>query len=169
MLAERLAGREDPVVEQLFRAEAPALRRDSAIYRLLTGPSVCLPGELEAIVRQPYFSGYWDRYDIRLFGFGPQGDVRCATDLEPPRSFGDGTTIFPSGVSDMPNLFITLSLPALFPSLFLLLPILLLGLLLHLPLLLLPSILATALLRYLPPPPPPFLSYFSFPFFSCPF
>ena len=64
-------------------------------------------------------------------------------------------------------LFITLSLPALFPSLFLLLPILLLGLLLHLPLLLLPSILATALLRYLPPPPPPFLSYFSFPFFSC--
>ena len=106
VLAERLAGREDPVVEQLFRAEAPALRRDSAIYRLLTGPSVCLPGELEAIVRQPYFSGYWDRYDIRLFGFGPQGDVRCATDLEPPRSFGDGTTIFPSGVSDMPNLFI---------------------------------------------------------------
>lgn len=106
VLAERLAGREDPVVEQLFRAEAPALRRDSAIYRMLTGRSVCLPGELDAIVRLPYFSGYWDRYDVRLFGFGPQGDVRCATDLEPPRSFGDGSTVFPSGVSDMPDLFI---------------------------------------------------------------
>lgn len=106
VLAERLAGREDPVVEQLFRAEAPALRRDSAIYHMLTGPSVCLPGELDAIVRLPYFSGYWDRYDVRLFGFGPQGDVRCATDLEPPRSFGDGSTVFPSGVSDMPDLFI---------------------------------------------------------------
>ncbi len=106
VLAERLAAREDPVVEQLFRAQAPTLRRDTAIHRLLTSNRLCVPGELDALVRQPYFSGYWDRYDIRLFAFGPQGDVRCATDLEPPRTFGDSSNAFPTGVSDMPDLFI---------------------------------------------------------------
>ncbi len=106
VLAERLAAREDPVVEQLFREEAPQLRRDTAIYRLLTSRSVCGPGELESVVRQPHFSGYWERYDIRLFGFGPDGAVRCATDLDPPRGLDAGANIFPSGISDMPDLHI---------------------------------------------------------------
>lgn len=106
VLAERLAAREDPVVEQLFREKAPLLRRDTAVYRLLTAPGVCTPGELDLLVRLPYFSGYWDRYNIRLYGYGPKGDVKCATDLDPPQPFGDGGVVFPSGVSDMPDLFI---------------------------------------------------------------
>ncbi len=106
VLAERLAAREDPVVEQLFREVAPEIRRDPAVYAMLTGTTVCGPGELEVVVRQPYFSGYWERYDIRLFGSGPRGDTRCATDLDPPRSTNDPKDAFPVGVSDMPDLFI---------------------------------------------------------------
>ncbi len=93
VLAERLAGREDPVVEQLFRETAPALRTDTAVYRLLMGPSVCLPGELEAIVRQRYFSGYWDRYDIRLFGFGPRAMCAAPPIQNLPAQLGDGTLL----------------------------------------------------------------------------
>lgn len=106
VLCERLAVREDPVVEQLFREEAPHIRSDKRLHSLLTSNSPCTISQLDAVVREPYFSGYWERYDIRLFGLGPLGDVRCATDLEPPRSFSEETTTLPQGVSDMPDLFI---------------------------------------------------------------
>ncbi len=106
VLCERLAVREDPVVEQLFREEAPRIRRDARLHNLLTSNTPCTIDQLDAVVREPYFSGYWERYDIRLFGLGPLGDVRCATDLEPPRSFTEEATALPQGVSDMPDLFI---------------------------------------------------------------
>ncbi|WKZ65677.1 MAG: ATP-binding protein [Flavobacteriales bacterium] len=106
VLAERLAVREDPVVEQLFRESAPALRRDTALYRLLALGSYCDASDLLRRIRQPYFSGYWERYDQRLFGYSPNGELRCATDMEPPRGFARDTASFPSGVSDMPDLFI---------------------------------------------------------------
>lgn len=106
VLAERLALREDPVLEQLFRESAPTMRRDAALYRLFAGGGYCDPSDLQKLVKQPYFSGYWDRYDLRLFGYDPQGELRCATDLEPPLGFGADTAAFPSGISDMPDLFV---------------------------------------------------------------
>ncbi len=108
VLAERLATREDPVVEQLFRDISPALRRDRQMYDLLAGKGPCGSGELDRLVRQRFFTGYWERYDVRLFAFGTNGQVLCATDTEPPRSFTGEQSDFndPSAVADMPDLFI---------------------------------------------------------------
>ena len=108
VLAERLAVREDPVVEQLFRSTAPSVRRDGDLYRMLSGDAPCAPGELDERVRQRYFGGYWERYDVRLFGFDASGQVRCATDPDPPRSFSaqPGGLNDPLAVADMPDLFI---------------------------------------------------------------
>lgn len=108
VLAERLATREDPVVEQLFRDVSPALRRDRQMYDLLASQRPCGSGELDRLVRQRFFTGYWERYDVRLFAFGTTGQVLCATDAEPPRSFSGQQNDFtdPSAVADMPDLFI---------------------------------------------------------------
>ena len=108
VLAERLAVREDPVLEQLFRETAPGLRTDTAVYHLLLGTTPCDPQQLDDRIRQRYFSGYWERYDVRLFAFGAKGELRCSTDPEPPRSLTGSPSDFsdPLAVSDMPDLFI---------------------------------------------------------------
>lgn len=108
VLAERLAVREDPVVEQLFRQVAPGLRRDRSVYQLLAGSLACDPKELDSRVRQRFFAGYWERYDVRLFAFSPSGRPICATDPEPPRSFATSPSIYadPAAPADMPDLFI---------------------------------------------------------------
>src|SRR5690606_13928147 len=63
---------------------------------------------LDQLVRQRFFGGYWERYDVRLFAFGTDGQALCATDAEPPRSFGGLRSDFsdPRAVADMPDLFI---------------------------------------------------------------
>ncbi|MBL7982162.1 MAG: GHKL domain-containing protein [Flavobacteriales bacterium] len=105
-LAERLASREDPVVEYMFRETAPLIRKDTALYGLLTGNRSCSSGDLDRLVRQPYFGGYWERYDVRLFAFDTTGQVLCSTDPDPPSSMLSDTSAFGigPGVADMPDL-----------------------------------------------------------------
>lgn len=108
VLAERLATREDPVVERMFRETAPTLRRDKEVYALLSGDRGCVPNDLDRSVRQRYFGGYWERYDVRLFALDSKGQVLCATDPGSPRSFSEeqGPMDLPFAASDMPDLFI---------------------------------------------------------------
>ncbi|MCB9182494.1 MAG: GHKL domain-containing protein [Flavobacteriales bacterium] len=106
VLAERLAVREDPVLNQLFRETAPIIRRDTVLYRLFASDAYCDRENLERFAREPYFSGYWERYDLRLFGYSPANELRCASDLEPPLALPRDSAAFPVGVSDMPDLFI---------------------------------------------------------------
>lgn len=106
VLADRLALREDPVLEQLFAEKAPRIRRDAVLYRLLTSGEYCDPGELERIVRIPYFSGYWERYDLRFFGYDPAGEMRCASRNSAGPSLSPDTLALPRGVADMPDLFL---------------------------------------------------------------
>lgn len=106
VLADRLALREDPVLEQLFAEKAPRIRRDAALYRLLTSVGYCDPSELERIVRIPYFSGYWERYDLRFFGYDPAGELRCATRNSAGPNLSPDTLALPRGVADMPDLFL---------------------------------------------------------------
>lgn len=105
-LAERLASREDPVVEYMFRETAPLIRKDTALYGLLTGNRSCSSSDLDRLVRQPYFGGYWERYDVRLFAFDTTGQVLCSTDPDPPSSLLSDTSAFGigPGVADMPDL-----------------------------------------------------------------
>ena len=107
-LAERVASREDPVLEQMFRDVAPRLGRDERLYAMITGKLSCNPGDLDRQVRQRFFNGYWERYDIRLFTFNTSGRAVCATDADSPRSFSASRTAFdlPTAASDMPDLFI---------------------------------------------------------------
>jgi two-component system, NtrC family, nitrogen regulation sensor histidine kinase NtrY len=106
VLAERLASREDPVVELLFQDIAPQLRTDRRVYDMLGAGRACTTTELDELVRQRFFGGYWERYDVRLFAFGTNGQVRCATDPEPPRSFRREQSVFtdPRAAADMPDL-----------------------------------------------------------------
>jgi len=107
VLAERLAVREDPVVELMFRELAPRLREADDLYGMLSGLSPCGSVELDQRVRQRFFNGYWERYDVRLFAFGPDGQALCATDPDPPKSFGSSQSAFtlPTVAVDMPDLF----------------------------------------------------------------
>lgn len=106
VLAERLAVREDPVLSQLFRENAPIMRRDTAVYHLLAGDGYCDPADIERYVRAPYFNGYWERYDLRLFGYSPGNELRCSSDAGTPSPLMRDSASFPIGVSDMPDLFI---------------------------------------------------------------
>lgn len=105
-LAERLATREDPVVEFMFREMAPRLRKDNEVYHLIVGKVPCNAADLDRLVRQRYFSGYWERYDVRLFAFDSAGQLRCATDPDPPSSLLADTSamLMGIGVADMPDL-----------------------------------------------------------------
>ncbi len=105
-LAERLLTERDPVVELLFRQTAPRLRHDAAVYALLRD-TLCDPAQLDARIRQPYFTGYWERYDVRLHVFGADGSLRCATSPDPPRSLSAAEGFTRTlAVADMPELYI---------------------------------------------------------------
>src|SRR5690606_29331991 len=107
-LAERTFTREDPALEQEFRAVAPRLGRDRRLYRMITGRTACDPADLDRTVRQHLSSAYWERYDVRLFTFDTKGRPVCATDGEAPRSFTSSRSAcsMPTAVADMPDLFI---------------------------------------------------------------
>ena len=78
-LAETAAAREDPVVELLFGEAGRELRHDPFLGRWLRGTAPCTAVDLDHLVRQPYFTGYWDRYDIRIHLVLPGGRGTCST------------------------------------------------------------------------------------------
>ena len=83
-LAETAAAREDPVVELLFSEAGRELRRDPLLGRWLRGSSPCTAVDLDHLVRQPFFTGYWDRYDIRIHLVLPGGRGTCSTSPDAP-------------------------------------------------------------------------------------
>jgi len=107
VLAERLSVREDPVVELLFREMAPALRSDPAVNALIASSRPCSAGDLDVAIRQVFFGGYWERYDVRVFAFDATGRPRCSTNGNSPRSLDGPATTFsaPTALADMPDLF----------------------------------------------------------------
>jgi signal transduction histidine kinase len=108
VLADRLAVREDPVVELLFRSAAPNLRTDGGLSALLNGPGPCDAQQLDELVRQRFFTGYWERYDVRLYALDTMGRLRCTNTTAQPFTISDGEDPFndPLAMADMPDLFI---------------------------------------------------------------
>lgn len=106
LIAERLITDQDPVVEQLFRSTAPRLRNDSAIYALLTDTLLCRPNELDARIRQEFFTGYWERYRVHLYAFTTDGRLVCSNTNEAARSLATDNAPFTPAlpVADMPEL-----------------------------------------------------------------
>ncbi|MCB0792384.1 MAG: GHKL domain-containing protein [Flavobacteriales bacterium] len=105
VVAERLLTQEDPVVELLFREVSPALRHDAGLYALLADTATCTAADLDRVVRQEHFTGYWERYDVRLYAYGTDGLLHCATDPEPPHTTtGPMSPGFALPPADMPDL-----------------------------------------------------------------
>ncbi len=81
-LAEAATTREDPVVELLFDEAAHELRRDQPLVRWVNGRYPCTAVNLDQLVRQPYFTGYWDRFYIRIHLLSSGG--YCTTSPDAP-------------------------------------------------------------------------------------
>ncbi len=104
VLAEANATREDPVVEVLFQEATEALQQQDAIAALpgITGHegtrNGCVASDLDRLIRQEFFTGYWDRYHVRLHVFDTTGRALCSTSPEAPPAWDQVRSRFQQGV-----------------------------------------------------------------------
>lgn len=77
-IAESSTTPEDPVVELLFGEARHEMAADPTLLKWLRSGAPCSATDLDRMVRQPFFSGYWDRYDLRLHLVTAQGTY-CTT------------------------------------------------------------------------------------------
>src|ERR1035437_2444058 len=63
--AEKLTAEEDPVAEFLFQEIEEKLKTDSVLISYISGP-VKRKTEFDKRIRQEYFSGFWEKYDVRI-------------------------------------------------------------------------------------------------------
>jgi signal transduction histidine kinase len=96
-LAETATTREDPVVELLFGEAGRELENDPAVERWVQSRAPCSSVELDRRVRQPFFTGYWDRFDLRMHLISPDGRY-CSTSPDAPASSPAITDRFQQGV-----------------------------------------------------------------------
>ena len=79
VLAERTVAYDDPVVELLFRDVVEAIHDDGSWMVLWRDETLaCSPSDLDQL-RQEHFTGYWERYDVRLTLLGRDLRPRCTT------------------------------------------------------------------------------------------
>ncbi|MBS1582921.1 MAG: sensor histidine kinase [Bacteroidetes bacterium] len=97
-LAESATAGEDPVIELLFREASIDIRSDPAVAALMAEGASCSAADLDRAVRQAFFTGYWERYDVRLHLFGPNGLLRCSTSPDAPPSADQVRDRFEQGV-----------------------------------------------------------------------
>jgi len=71
--AEKLAAEQDPVAEHLFTELAPKLRQDTALSTFICTMPMPDLSAFEKRVEQQYFSGYWEKYDVKVTFF----DTMC--------------------------------------------------------------------------------------------
>jgi signal transduction histidine kinase len=71
--AEKLAAEQDPVAELLFQDVEKKLQADTILLGLVTGIEK-QPEEFEKRIKQQYFSGFWEKYDVHIALF----DSACA-------------------------------------------------------------------------------------------
>lgn len=97
-LAESAVTHEDPIVEWLFREARSAMAADKGTLALL-GDSVPLSSaELDARLRQPFFDGEWNNYEVRLHLFDARGRARGSTSSEGMPRLADLRARFEQGV-----------------------------------------------------------------------
>lgn len=78
-IAETSAPREDAVIELLFGEAERELGTSRAVAQWLRYGKPCSATDLDRLVRQPYFTGYWDRFDLRLHIISAAGQFYCST------------------------------------------------------------------------------------------
>lgn len=71
--AEKLSAEQDPVAELLFKDVEKKLKADTVLLSLVTGFEK-QPEAFEKRIKQEYFSGFWEKYDVHVALF----DSSCA-------------------------------------------------------------------------------------------
>ena len=87
--AERLAAEQDPVAELLFQDIEKKLYRDSVLVSYVSGIQK-QPVEFEKRIKQQYFSGFWEKYDVRVALF----DSMCVPIIRSQNAVFDNTLYF---------------------------------------------------------------------------
>jgi two-component system nitrogen regulation sensor histidine kinase NtrY len=89
VIAEKLAADKDPLTEHLFTEVENKLASDSLLATYISQP-VKDVNAFEKRLRQDYFSGYWDKYDIKFTVF----DTACRVLIKPPGSPVENNTYY---------------------------------------------------------------------------
>jgi two-component system nitrogen regulation sensor histidine kinase NtrY len=87
--AEKLAAEQDPISELLFQDVEKKLQADTILISLVSGPEK-QPEEFEKRIKQQYFSGYWEKYDVHVALF----DSTCAPVIKSQNSLFDNNFYF---------------------------------------------------------------------------
>ena len=89
LFAENLAEEQDPIGEHEFTEFEDKLAKDTLLISFVQGPKMDLSA-FEKRVQQQYFSGYWDKYDIKVAFF----DTMCTPILRSNSIYSDNITHF---------------------------------------------------------------------------
>lgn len=87
--AEKLAAEQDPVAELLFQDVEKKLNADTILISFVNSPSA-QPAEFEKRIKQQYFSGFWEKYDVRVALF----DSMCVPVVRSQNAALDNTVYF---------------------------------------------------------------------------
>lgn len=87
--AEKLAAERDPVAELLFLDLEKKLNNDTLLVSYVSGRDK-LPAEFEKRIKQQYFSGYWEKYDVRVALF----DTMCIPIIKSQNAVFDNNLYF---------------------------------------------------------------------------
>ncbi|MBL7962837.1 MAG: HAMP domain-containing protein [Flavobacteriales bacterium] len=102
-LAEQLAVQEDPVVELLFAQAAADVLNDAAVQQWFIQDSLPVSAnDLDQRVRQSYFTGYWERYETRLYLFSRNGQLRATTSPDASATWAQVVERIEQGVPTLP-------------------------------------------------------------------
>ncbi len=97
-LAESAGKREDPMIEWLFREARAAISQDADARSLLSDTAFLSATDLEVRIRQRFFEGTWNNYDVRIHLFGPSGSLRATTARGAVPTLADLRARFEQGV-----------------------------------------------------------------------
>jgi two-component system, NtrC family, nitrogen regulation sensor histidine kinase NtrY len=87
--AEKLAAEQDPLAELLFQDLEKKLEKDTVLISFISGP-VKQASEFEKRIKQQYFSGFWEKYDVRVAFF----DSMCVPVIRSQNVAFDNTLYF---------------------------------------------------------------------------
>lgn len=96
VFAEKLAAEQDPIAEHLFSEIDDKLATDTTLIRLTQMPTQDFAA-FEKNIRQQYFSGYWDKYDVKVTYF----DTMCTPLLRSSSPWSDNILHFEEMCTNM--------------------------------------------------------------------
>jgi two-component system nitrogen regulation sensor histidine kinase NtrY len=97
-LAESASTREDPMIEWLFREARTSIAQDAEARVLLNDTADITAADIDTRIRQHFFQGTWNNYDVRLHLFGPSGRLRGSTARGAVPTLADLRARFEQGV-----------------------------------------------------------------------